>query len=47
MNEYIQLMIDWIEENLKNEFSLDELANYMGYSPYYCSFKFHQVTGKV
>jgi len=45
MDEYIQLMIDWIEENLKNEFSLDELANHMGYSPYYCSFKFHQVTG--
>lgn len=45
MNEYIQLMIDWIEDNLKNEFSLDKLSNYMGYSPYYCSFKFHQVTG--
>ncbi|MFO1442239.1 helix-turn-helix transcriptional regulator [Bacillus sp. Bva_UNVM-123] len=45
MNDYMQLMIDWIEENLKTEFSLDELANYMGYSPYYCSFKFHQATG--
>ncbi|MGN4123720.1 helix-turn-helix domain-containing protein [Lysinibacillus sphaericus] len=45
MNEHIQLMIDWIEDNLKNKFSLDELSNYMGYSPYYCSFKFHQVTG--
>ncbi len=45
MNEYIQLMIDWIEEHLTQEFSLDELAIYMGYSPYYCSFKFHQVTG--
>ncbi|GAA0378414.1 helix-turn-helix domain-containing protein [Bacillus horti] len=45
MNEYIQLMIDWIEDHLKNEFSLEDLASYMGYSPYYCSFKFHQVTG--
>lgn len=45
MDEYMQLMIDWIEENLTNEFSLDELAHYMGYSPYYCSFKFHQATG--
>lgn len=45
MNEHMQLMIDWIEDSLKNEFSLDELSNYMGYSPYYCSFKFHQVTG--
>jgi len=45
MNDHIQLMIDWIEDNLKNEFSLDKLSNYMGYSPYYCSFKFQQVTG--
>src|SRR5690606_10554673 len=26
-------------------FSLDELSKFMGYSPYYCSFKFHQATG--
>ncbi|MCJ8007135.1 helix-turn-helix domain-containing protein [Lederbergia wuyishanensis] len=45
MNEYVQLMIDWIEDNLKDEFSLEDLASYIGYSPYYCSFKFHQVTG--
>ena len=45
MNECIQQMIDWIEGKLQGEFSLDELANYMGYSPYYCSFKFHQSTG--
>ncbi len=38
-------MIDWIEINLKKEFSLEDLSHYMGYSPYYCSFKFHQVTG--
>ncbi|MCC2380480.1 AraC family transcriptional regulator [Bacillus wiedmannii] len=45
MNEHIQQMIDWIEINLKEEFSLNELSRYMGYSPYYCSFRFHQVTG--
>ena len=45
VNEYIQLMIDWVEENLKKEISLEDLASYMGYSPYYCSFKFHQITG--
>lgn len=45
MNEHIQLMIEWIEGNLKKEFSLDKLSDYMGYSPYFCSFKFHQVTG--
>lgn len=45
MNKQIQHMIDWIEAALKNDFSLDELSNYMGYSPYYCSFKFHRATG--
>ncbi|MDA1679559.1 helix-turn-helix domain-containing protein [Bacillus cereus group sp. TH152-1LC] len=45
MNEHIQKMIDWIESRLKEEFSLNELSRYMGYSPYYCSFRFHQVTG--
>ncbi len=45
MNEQIQHMIDWIEATLKNDFSLEELSSYMGYSPYYCSFKFHQATG--
>ena len=43
MNEHIQLMIEWIRSNLKK--SLDKLSDYMGYSPYFCSFKFHQVTG--
>lgn len=45
LNECIQQMVDWIEDNLQGEFSLDELASHMGYSPYYCSFKFHQATG--
>ncbi|MDC7975317.1 MULTISPECIES: AraC family transcriptional regulator [Bacillus] len=34
-----------MESNLKEEFSLNELSRYMSYSPYYCSFRFHQVTG--
>ncbi|MDN4608239.1 helix-turn-helix domain-containing protein [Sporosarcina highlanderae] len=45
MDDYIQEMIDWIEGRLRQRFSLDELAAHMGYSPYYCSFKFHQSTG--
>lgn len=45
VDEYIQEMIDWIEGRLKRRFSLDELAAHLGYSPYYCSFKFHQLTG--
>ncbi len=37
--------IDWIEDRLKSKYSLGELANDMGYSLYYCSFIFHQLTG--
>ncbi|MEG0255162.1 AraC family transcriptional regulator [Vagococcus sp.] len=43
--EIIQLMIDWIEEHLVENFSIQDLGKAMGYSPYYCSFKFHQQTG--
>ncbi len=45
MNEQIQHMIDWIEATLKSDFSLEGLSSCLGYSPYYCSFKFHQATG--
>ncbi|MFC0300439.1 helix-turn-helix transcriptional regulator [Virgibacillus soli] len=45
MDTYIQWMIDWMEERMRERFSLEDLADYMGYSPYYCSFKFHQLTG--
>ncbi|MGE8206479.1 helix-turn-helix transcriptional regulator [Heyndrickxia sp. NPDC080065] len=45
MNDIIQEMIDWIEDHLFDDFSLKNLGNDMGYSPFYCSFKFHQMTG--
>ncbi len=45
MHDYIQSMIEWIEEHVTGAFSLEALAQYVGYSPYYCSFKFHQATG--
>lgn len=38
-------MIDWIEDHLFDDFSLKNLGKEMGYSPFYCSFKFHQMTG--
>ncbi|WP_234447562.1 helix-turn-helix transcriptional regulator [Viridibacillus soli] len=41
----MQEMIDWIEDHLFDDFSLKSLGNDMGYSPYYCSFKFHQMAG--
>lgn len=41
----IQQMVDWIEEHVEGDFSLENLAKEMNYSPYYCSVIFHQMTG--
>jgi AraC family transcriptional regulator len=48
MNEWkerIQRMIDWIEINIENRPGLLEMSREIGYSPSYCSFLFHHVTG--
>lgn len=45
MQDVVQRMIDWTEDHLFEGFSLLEMSEKMGYSPYYCSFKFHQITG--
>ena len=34
-NETIQKMIDWIEENICEKPSLIQMAEHIGYSPYY------------
>lgn len=45
-NESVQQMIDWIEENLtEDDISLLKMSEQIGYSPYYCSTKFHEVVG--
>ncbi|MCM1335097.1 MAG: AraC family transcriptional regulator [Bacteroides sp.] len=44
-NEAVQKMIDRIEETLCDDPSLIRLAKYVGYSPYYCSTRFHEITG--
>jgi len=44
-NESIQQMIDWIEENLTEDISLLKMSEQIGYSPYYCSAKFHDIAG--
>lgn len=44
-NEYIQKMIDWIEEHISEESILQEMSNQIGYSPYYCSTRFHEIVG--
>lgn len=44
-NEAIQRMIDWIEDHLMENPSLLEMSNQIGYSPYYCSTRFHEIVG--
>jgi AraC-like DNA-binding protein len=43
--ESIQEMVDWIEENIEEEPTLIKMSNVISYSPCYCSYLFHQVTG--
>lgn len=44
-NEAIQKMIYWIEDNLTENPTLLEMSAHIGYSPYYCSTKFHEIVG--
>lgn len=44
-NEVVQQMIDWLELHLTEEHILMNLAQKIGYSPYYCSNQFHAVVG--
>lgn len=41
----IENMIDWVEFNLKEDPSLDKMSEYVGYSSFYCSAKFHEAVG--
>lgn len=44
-NEMVQLMVDWVESNITESASLLQMSEQLGYSPYYCSKQFHQLTG--
>lgn len=44
-NEAVQKMIDWIEEHICDEPTLTQISKQIGYSPYYCSVRFHEITG--
>lgn len=41
----IETMVDWIEDNITEDPTLENMSNYVGYSPYYCSTKFHEKIG--
>jgi AraC-like DNA-binding protein len=38
-------MINWVEINLNDDPTLDKMSDYVGYSSFYCSAKFHEVVG--
>ena len=44
-NEMIQKAIDRIEEHIEENPSLTQLAEKIGYSPWYLSVKFHEIVG--
>ncbi len=41
----ISCMIEWVEDNIGNEPTLDKMADFVGYSEFYCSAKFHEYVG--
>lgn len=43
--ETVQNMIDWVEAHLADNPTLMEMSAQIGYSPYYCSNRFHEITG--
>ena len=38
-------MIDWVEANLQEDPTLEKMSDYVGYSSFYCSAKFHEILG--
>lgn len=41
----IESMVRWVENNIMENPSLQEMSSYVGYSPYYCSAKFREHMG--
>ncbi len=40
-----ETMVHWVINNISNEPTLNNMARYVGYSPFYCSTKFREYTG--
>ncbi len=41
----IERMLDWIEDNITENPTLEDLSDHVGYSSFYCSAKFHENIG--
>lgn len=46
-NEMVQIMVDWVEEHLADTEmpTLLQMSEQLGYSPYHCTRRFHELTG--
>jgi AraC-like DNA-binding protein len=38
-------MVDWVEINMTDNPTLERMSDYVGYSAFYCSAKFHETIG--
>jgi len=43
--EVVQQMIEWLEMNVEGQPTLQNVSAAVGYSPWYCSCMFHDITG--
>lgn len=46
-SKVIETMVNWIDENITKEPTLEKMADYIGYSHYYCSSQFHEAVGRT
>lgn len=38
-------MVEWVEDNIKRNPTLEEMSSHVRYSSFYCSIKFHEYVG--
>ncbi len=41
----LENMVNWVDNNIKMNPTLEDMSSFVGYSPYYCSAKFHEYMG--
>lgn len=41
----VEIMAEWVAKNITGEPTLKEMSAHVGYSPFYCSSKFREITG--
>jgi len=41
----MEIMVKWVDKHVMENPTLKNMSEFVGYSPYYCSAKFHEYTG--